>query len=105
MRHGGVALLTRAGVAIQVNRAMELIIGDRWGNLVGKSLSDLNPKLAETFQQHLDSVHDDDEMAAELEWGFRDADGHDLHVLLSTRKLSGDRRRRGPGTGQRGRCL
>jgi diguanylate cyclase (GGDEF)-like protein/PAS domain S-box-containing protein len=86
----GVAVLTAEGIVVQVNRAMQTIIGDVPGGIEGRPLALLSRPGDDRFDRHLSALLASHGARAETDWTIRTGAGDDVHVALSSRILHED---------------
>ncbi len=85
----GVAVLSLHGVVIRANEALEAILGEVPGGLDGVSLDSLSAPDHEDLTSHLERTAAGHGALVESDWTVRAAEGHEVHVLLSSRMLKG----------------
>ncbi len=85
----GVAVLSLHGVVIRANEALEAILGEEPGGLDGVQLDSLSVPDSEGIGSHLERAAAGNGTLVESDWTVRAAEGHEVHVLLSTRVLKG----------------
>jgi diguanylate cyclase (GGDEF)-like protein/PAS domain S-box-containing protein len=86
----GVAVLNLDGTVRQANGVMLALTGMSNAQLIGRQLSDLSPAGDQDLRRHLDLVRLNSGVSVETDCTLRNAEGDDVHVVLSSRVLQGD---------------
>ena len=85
----GVAVLSLHGVVIRANAALEAIVDEESGGLDGVHLDSLSAPDSDGIGTHLERAAAGNGALVESDWTVRAAEGHEVHVLLSSRMLKG----------------